>query len=109
MDWAASMTPLSTSRREVSTSRATKEAEAIIRGGMEATVPMVVPTRSSLRGSTMIIRIRKGTERRILMAKLSTFITGPGRGRTPSSSPATRIMPRIMPRTQATRVAATVE
>ena len=30
MDWAASMTPLSTSRREVSTSRATKEAEAII-------------------------------------------------------------------------------
>lgn len=47
MDWAASMT-LVHLPQEVSTTTSTKEAEAIIRR-MEATVPMVVPTRSSLR------------------------------------------------------------
>ena len=41
MDWAASITPLSTSRREASTSLATKGAAAMIRGGIEAMVSMV--------------------------------------------------------------------
>ena len=109
MAWAASMTPLSTSRREASTSRATKGAAAMTSGGMEAMVPILVPTRSLLRGRTISIRIRKGTERRMLMTKLRTFITGAGRGRTPSRSPATSSTPRIRPSTQAAAVATTVE
>ena len=99
MDWAASMTPLSTSRMDASTSRATKGNAATIRGMMVATVPILVPMMSRDSGITMTIRIRKGTERRILMTKLITAMTGRGRGSTPPSSPATASTPRGRPMT----------
>ena len=50
MDRAASTTPPSTSRREDSTSRATKGKAATIRGTMVAVVPMEVPTKNRDRG-----------------------------------------------------------
>ena len=99
MDWAASTTPLSTSRMEASTSRATKGKAATMRGMMVATVPMLVPMISRERGMTRTIRMRKGTERRMLMMKLRTVITGRGRGMTPPSSPATISTPRGRPMT----------
>ena len=99
MDWAASTTPLSTSRREASTSRATKGKAATIRGTMVATVPIEVPRISRDRGITTTIRMRKGTERRMLITKFSTAITGRGRGSTPLGSPTTAMTPRGRPMT----------
>lgn len=99
MDWAASTTPLSTSRMEASTSRATKGKAATMRGMMVATVPMLVPMINRDRGMTRTIRMRKGTERRMLMMKLRTVITGRGRGMTPPSSPATISTPSGRPMT----------
>ena len=58
-------------------------------GMMVATVPMLVPMISRDRGITSTMRMRKGTERRILITKLSTAMTGLGRGITPPCSPAT--------------------
>ena len=80
MDWAASMTPWSTSRREDSTIRAIRGKAAMTMGGMVAAVPTLVPTMILDRGREMIMRIRKGTLRSTLMIQPSTFISQPGRG-----------------------------
>ena len=108
MLWAASMTPASSSRRLVSTSRATKGKEATTRGTMVALVPTVVPMISRERGNTQIIRIKKGMLRRMLMTMFSPCISQPGRGRTPSLSPATRSTPKGSPSTRANAVESTV-
>ena len=84
---------------EASTRRATKGKAATMRGMMVATVPMLVPMINRERGMTRTIRMRKGTERRMLMMKLRTVITGRGRGMTPPSSPATISTPRGRPMT----------
>ena len=60
---AASMILGLTSRRLLSTSLAINGKAAIVSGTMEATVPTGVPTISLVSGITMIMRIRKGTER----------------------------------------------
>ena len=99
MDWAASSTPWSDSRREASTRRATKGKAAATSGMMEATVPTLVPTMARDRGMTRIIRIRKGMDRRMLTMMLSTRISPRGSGRTPSRSPVTRMMPSGRPMT----------
>ena len=77
--------------------RATKGKAAMTRGGIMALVPTLVPRITRDRGMAMIIRIRKGTDLRMLMTKFSTFISAPGKGRTPSRSPVTRSMPRGRP------------
>ena len=56
-----------TSLKELSTSLATKGNAAITRGTIDATVPIVVPTIRRAMGNAIIIRIRKGTERRRFM------------------------------------------
>ena len=104
MLWAASMTPASSSRRLVSTRRATKGKAAATKGTMVALVPTVVPTISRDRGNTQIIKIKKGMLRRMLMTKFSACISQPGRGRTPSLSPATSSTPRGSPSTRAKAV-----
>ena len=93
------MTPWSTSRNEVSTIRATSGKAAMTMGGMVATVPTLVPTRTLLRGRTMIIRIRKGTLRSRLITIFSSFISQPGRGWIPSFSPVTSSTPAGRPMT----------
>ncbi len=55
-----------------------------------------------------IIKIRKGMLRRMLMTKFSACISQPGRGRTPSLSPATSSTPRGCPSTRANAVERTV-
>ena len=97
MDWAASITPWSTSRREDSTIRATNGKAAITMGGMVAMVPTLVPTMILDRGRVMIMRIRKGTLRSRLITTFSTAIKGLGRGLMPSFSPVTSSTPRGRP------------
>ena len=84
---------------DASTRRATKGKAATMRGIIVATVPMLVPKITRDRGMTSTIRIRKGTERRMLMITLRALMTGRGRGRTPPSSPATISTPRGRPMT----------
>ena len=108
MLWAASMMLPSTSRRLVSTRRATKGKAAATRGTMVAVVPMVVPTSRRDRGNTMIIRIRNGTERSRLMITFSTCISQRGRGSTPPFSPTTSSTPRGRPMTSDSAVLSTV-
>ena len=108
MLWAASMTPASSSRRLVSTRRATKGKAAATSGTMVALVPTVVPMISRDSGKTQIIRIRNGMLRRMLMTKFSPCISQPGSGRTPSLSPATRRTPRGSPSARAKAVDRTV-
>ena len=97
MAWAASMTPRSISRRELSTTRATKGAAARVRGTMVAVVPMEVPRISRDRGRAHTIRMVKGTLRSRFTTTLMTFISAGGRGRMPPASPVTRITPRGRP------------
>ena len=108
MLWAASIILGSTSRRLLSTSRATKGKAATTRGTMVAVVPTAVPMISRDRGNTMIIRIRNGMDRSRLMITFSTDSTGFGRGRTPSFSPATSSTPRGRPSRMAKAVDSTV-
>jgi hypothetical protein len=77
MDWAASMTPASTSLREVSTIRATKGAEATTRGRMAPRRPSRVPMTSLVKGNRATIKMAKGKERPMLMIHPSTALTGP--------------------------------
>ena len=99
MDWAASTTPWSTSRREDSTIRATRGNAAMTIGGMVAAVPTLVPTMTLDRGSAIIMRIRKGTLRSRLTMPFSTAISHFGKGRTPSFSPVTSSTPKGRPMT----------
>ena len=68
MLWAASTTPSSSSRRLVSTRRATKGKAATTSGTMVALVPTVVPTMARVSGKTQIIKIRNGTQDAVLIA-----------------------------------------
>ena len=104
MLWAASTTPSSSSRRLVSTRRATNGKAATTSGTMVALVPTVVPTMTRVSGNTQIIKIRKGTLRRMLMTMLRMCISQPGRGSTPSLSPATSSTPSGRPSTSANAV-----
>ncbi len=62
-DFAASTTPGSTSRRLPSIRRATKGVAAMVRGTIEAVLPMEVPAISLVRGIIAIIRMMNGNER----------------------------------------------
>ena len=108
MLWAASTTPSSSSRRLVSTRRATNGKAATTSGTMVAFVPTVVPTMIRVSGKTQIIKIRKGTLRRMLMMIFSRCISQPGRGRMPSLSPATSSTPSGRPMTRENAVESTV-
>ena len=108
MLWAASMILPSTSRRLLSTRRATKGNAAATSGTMVAVVPTAVPMSRRERGNTMIIRIRKGMERSRLMMTLMTCMSQRGRGRTPFFSPATSSTPRGRPSTSDSAVLTTV-
>lgn len=93
-----------TSRTLLSTTRATKGKAATTRGTTLAVVPTVVPTIARERGSTTIIRMVKGTERRMLMRKPSSAFSQRGRGIIPSLSPQASRMPSGSPMTKANRV-----
>ena len=108
MLWAASIILPSTSRRLLSTSRATKGKAATTSGTMVAVVPTAVPINSRDRGNTMIIRIRKGMDRSRLMMTFSTCSSQPGKGNTPPFSPTTSSTPNGRPRTSASAVLSTV-
>ena len=108
MLWAASMILPSTSRRLLSTRRATKGNAAATSGTMVAVVPTAVPMSRRERGNTMIIRIRKGMERSRLMMTLMTCMSQRGRGRTPFFSPATSNTPKGRPSTSDSAVLTTV-
>ena len=108
MLWAASMMLGLISRRLLSTKRAMKGKAAMTRGTTEAGVPTTVPTMSRVRGKTMIIRIRKGTDRSRLMMTLRTLRIHLGIRRIFPSSPATRRTPRGSPMRMANRVDSTV-
>ena len=66
MHLAASMTPLSISESELSTSRATKGAAAMMRGTQAAAGPIALPTIRRVRGMRATMRMTKGSERRML-------------------------------------------
>ena len=66
MDCAASITPWSISRSDCSTIRATNGAAETTSATIAAFVPIVVPTIMRVNGWIVIIRIRNGTERRML-------------------------------------------
>ena len=97
MDWAASISPLSISRREDSTSRAAKGKAATVRGTRIPGVPMVVPRITRDRGMTSTMRMRKGTERSRLTTMFNACMRGAGRGRMPSLAPVTSTTPRGRP------------
>ena len=82
-----------TSRRLLSTRRATNGNDAMTSGTIEATVPTAVPTIRRVSGKTRIIKIKNGTERRRFIITLRTFIRAFGRGSTPPFSPATSSTP----------------
>ena len=63
------------------------------KGTMDATVPTGVPTISLVSGITMIIRIRKGTERSRLIRTSSSVSSHLGRGRMPSLPPTASSTP----------------
>ncbi len=65
-DWAASMTPGSTSSSEDSMIRAIYGAAEIVSGTMAAVVPMEVPTMIRVSGMMATIRMMKGVERTAL-------------------------------------------
>ena len=96
------------SRRLLSTNRATKGKAAMVNGTMEASVPTAVPMMALVNGNRRIIKIKNGTERRRLMITFNVFISQPGRGASPFFSPTTRRTPRGSPSSTAKNMAATV-
>ena len=105
---AASMMLPSSSRRLLSTSLATKGNAAATSGTTVAVVPTAVPMMALDTGSTIIIRIRKGMERRRLMMRFSMRMSHAGSGSTPPFSPATSSTPRGSPMTSESAVLRTV-
>ena len=75
---------------------------------MVAVVPTAVPMIARESGSTMIMRIRNGIERKRLMTTLSTCISHAGSGRTPSFSPVTSSTPSGRPMSNERAVLSTV-
>ena len=67
MLWAVSMMLGFTSRKLLSTKRATKGKAAITSGTMDAGVPTTVPITNLVKGKTKIIKIKNGMERSKLM------------------------------------------
>ena len=63
MDCAASIRPLSTSRKLVSTRRAIKGAAAIVSGTIAAVVPIEVPATIRVKGMIATSKMMKGVER----------------------------------------------
>ncbi|MCY1433754.1 hypothetical protein D9M71_497900 [compost metagenome] len=96
--WVASMMPLSTSRRAVSTSRAKNGVAPTTSGGMAPATPSEVPVSSTVSGIITISRMMNGSERstfttndsRPYTARFSNICLGPVRN---SSTPSGR--PRI--------------
>ena len=72
MDWAASISPLSTSASAASTCRVKKGTVPKTRGTMAPAVPMAVPAISRVRGISAASRMMKGMERKVLMIRSST-------------------------------------
>ncbi|MCY1431912.1 hypothetical protein D9M71_478900 [compost metagenome] len=94
--WVASMMPLSTSRRAVSTSRAKNGVAPTTSGGMAPATPSEVPVSSTVRGIITISRMMNGSERstlttndsRAYSARFSNICRGPVRNSsTPSGRP----------------------
>ena len=98
----------STSRRLVSTRRATNGNAATTSGTIVAVVPTAVPISRRESGNTMIMRIRNGMERRRLMMTFSTCSSHVGSGRTPFFSPTTSSTPSGRPSTSDSAVLSTV-
>ena len=72
-----------TSRRLLSTRRATNGAAAITSGTIDAVVPTTVPMMKRVSGNTKIIRIRNGIERSRFITIFKILKTGFGSGSTP--------------------------
>ena len=72
MDRDASMRPLSTWARALSTWRAKKGTEPNTRGTMAPFTLMVVPMMARVTGMTQVSRMMKGMERNRLMSLSST-------------------------------------
>ena len=98
MDFAASITPASTSFKEDSTILAIYGPAAMTSGGITAFAPMVVPTKALVNGKTIISKIINGTARNKLMST-PTIILKKGSGRIPFLSVTTRKMPSGIPMT----------
>ena len=96
MDRAASMTPRSTSRAELSTMRAMKGAAAMVSGDSVAFEPMVVPMIARVTGMTHTSRMMKGTDLNRLMTTPSTLLNT-GRGFRPWGSVRISSKPRGRP------------
>ena len=105
MDCAASIKPPSTSRKAVSTSRATKGAEAMVRGTTAAQVPMDEPVIKRVSGMMATSKMMKGVERSAFTIQPTILLAGPfckmppwsvRRKNTPSGMP---IRPPIKPET----------
>ncbi len=96
IDWAASISPWSTSRSAASTSRAKNGMAAITRGTTAPVGPMETPTIRRVKGISATIRIRKGKDRPMfttapMILLTTTFCRTPPRSvrisRTPSGTP----------------------
>jgi hypothetical protein len=104
---AASMTPLSTSLREDSTSLAINGADPMMSGMTVAVEPSVVPVIARVIGVTAISSIRKGTERSRLIMTFSVRLIHL-QGAIPSFRVTASTIPRGSPNTYAIAVEARV-
>jgi hypothetical protein len=73
MDWAASITPKGTSKREVSVNLAMKTIAAKVKGTITAVDPMDVPTINRVKGITKTINMGNGIDRVALIIKPKTL------------------------------------
>ena len=108
MLWAVSMILGFTSRKLLSTKRATKGKAAITSGTMDAGVPTTVPITNLVKGKTKIIKIKNGIERSKLMIIFKICSIHFGIRNTLPFSPATSSTPKGSPITMAKKVAITV-
>ena len=77
MAWAASIRPLSTSRSEASTSRATKGAAAMVSGTTAAAVPMDEPVSKRVNGMMATSRMMNGVDRTAFTSQPTVLFTAP--------------------------------
>src|SRR5690606_17324808 len=90
--WAAWTTSRSTSRSDVSTSRAKNGTAPTVSGTTTAAVPIVVPTTSRVNGMIAIISTMNGTDRPTFTITPSADFSA-GSGRSPSRSNTTSATP----------------
>ena len=107
MESAASTTPWSTSRTELSTIRAIKGDEAMIKGTSVALEPMVVPMTARVMGMTHTSRMIKGTLRS-RFTPMPRIRLNTGQGYRPSLAVAASSSPRGSPIRYARAVEPTV-